>query len=613
MRHRWLVALALVAHAPAAWAQTFTVAGPPAEAEVSVDRPVIVYEFAAGSISATDRARLRFLLDDVDITEFAVWTTERVTVRAPLAVPDGEHTAAILAAGSSDAATLVTVMFRTVPPRRQSTVDARLSDSSTLELDRQKDDILTIAPHADGTVSSAWGTTRYDVTWTQPVDLQGMGSQALLAPDFVVQHDRGRWQSAAGVTEAEALVETQFLGLRTHRRMIETTYDRPAFGRIQAYSNLADAVPGSGGQRSFQQWIQGVAWRPDLRSQRVSLTLLAETVRDRNGRDRTAASFSLAERATLVGAVARITLSRNWTAVSELAASRVESGGETTAGRNVARALRFNLVGSVAGNAIEARVASVGSDFGNPGDPGLKSDRREAEVDLSRRARRWNYRVRASFATDGLDRATRASEETRYRASLGVRLPSDVRASIEVDRQEVTGDRRDRAQSKMEIRLTRSRSGLRLDLRLGFTETDDRLRDRTTMVKMARGAIAYSAVDWWSLSAGGGIESRAVGRSETQVRSVFIEPVWRLGGPGLQATLRLAYDARRTLGRSDVRNLSGRGGLSWTLPGAWRVATLAVDGGWDREDDLLFDIVRVNRTAAVKLVFAPEWIHGRRL
>lgn len=605
------VILVICASAVPARAQTFTVLAPDEGSQTELLRPAVVFGFPERSVSGSDRDRIRVTLDGIDVSEFLVWSTDHVRLRSPVPVSNGEHVVELTRHGDDSSERLARVTFQTVPPDRQSTANMKLADSSTLELNDPDRDTMTIAPHADGAIDGPWGRTQYDATWTQPIALDDT-PQAALAPNFVVQHERGRLRATAGVTKLESMERSQFLGLRTLRRVVEATYARPGLGSLRAFSNLADAIPGAAGQRVFKQWIQGVAWQPAVGGRRVALTLTAESVRDRDASARTRGSFALPERGSLVGALAAVALPRGWNAAVEMAASRREVSAGAIRQNGNDSAFRFDLTGTLVGNTIEARFSRVGTRFGNPGDPGLKNDRQVGEVVVARRARRWNYRFQASFASDGLDRTRQSADEARYRLTVQASLRSGIRATMNLDRQATDGARVDRVQTKSEWRLDQRRGRIRWDLRLGLTETDDRLRQRNVSVKKLRGSVRYAGTGLLMWSAGGGLESRDDSRRQTNRRNLFLEPVWRLGDPSRRLSFRLAYDFRRTPGRTDTRRLSGRSSLSWTPSSAWHGATLVVDVGWDRLTDRLIDTMRTNRVAALKLVFAPQWITGSR-
>ncbi len=234
------IILAICAGVVPARAQTFTVLAPADGSQTEFIRPVVVIGFPVNSVSGSERDRIRVTLDETDVSEFLVWGADRVRLRSPVPVSPGAHVVELTRRGNGgddEPEMLARVTFETIPPGRPSTANVKLADSSTLELNDPDRDTMTVAPHADGAIDGPWGRTQYDATWTQPIALDD-APQIVQAPNFVVEHEQGRLRATAGVTRLEAMERSQFLGLRTLRRVVEATYDRPSLGRLRVFSNL---------------------------------------------------------------------------------------------------------------------------------------------------------------------------------------------------------------------------------------------------------------------------------------------------------------------------------------------------------------------------------------
>ena len=592
---------ALLAAGPAA-AAPFAPEAP--EIEVRVNRPTL--EFAGELPEGVDRERLRVFVDRDDVTEFAVWSGNRLKVKCPLPLELGEHVVRVIRAGASDA--LATLTVRVAPPGRSALSSGRFSDSLRLEAEDDGDSMsLSLKPHVDGRLEGPHGAVSYDVTLEHELEFEG-DDDDLADPDAILQWERpGIAASLGTIASPVVFSDSEFLGITAHRRALDVTFGSRA--PVSIFSNVADALPSVAGERGFEQRLGGGTWRLPIPGERLEIRVLGLTVEDRQADDAPVLFFSRPEEAHLFGALVTYRWSDSWTADLEVASSdrEVTEGDRRTSQRD--RAMRMHVDGSIGEHQIDVRLARVGGRFGNPGDPRLAVDREEAELDLSRRTARWSYRVSWRAGRDGLEDGVERTDEERLAVSLSRRF-GELSAKLDWSRQVLDSTGADSKQSRSQLTLSRSWKGWHVDLTGGRTDTERQGYALSASEKdSAKLAWRWSDSKRWKLRGSVAHTRLREGTTRRETRDVFVEPGWTSSSGRVRVALHLASGDDRTPGLRDRRRRSTRGTLGWRI-GASEEWILNVDLSTSETEDRLSSLDLSDDRARLALTYSPRFLWG---
>ncbi len=549
------VTASLLLCAPMA-AKPFAPTKPQRGAQIRLLRPTLVF---AGDLPAgVARDTLRLFVDDDDLTEFTAWDEGRLRITCPLPLEPGEHTAKVVVAGAK-AEAVATLSFTVVAPGAAAVASGRFTDSVELESTDREGVTLALQPHIDGRLVGPLGNLGYDITLEHQLGFNGDDGD-LQDPDAILEFERPGFAASLGtIANPYSFSESEFLGVTAYRRALDAKFGKRS--PLSLFSNLADALPTVAGERGFEQQIHGASWQLPIRGDRLRIRLLGLSAEDRKAPTRPSATLSRPENARLLGALVSYRWNEKWETLLELATSdrEVDEAGTRTSARD--QAWRVELDGSMGDHKLNARLARVGGRFANPADPRLTLDREEAEVRLSRRAKRWNYRVHWRLGSDGLEEGVRSSDEERYSLTLGRKLGrklGGIDASIDWSQQTITSARANSKQTRVQLRLSRGWKHWRVDLQ-GVTTDNERsgYGFSSTEQDSIKGSWRWSSEGNWTFRGSlGGAESRRIGRTR-ETRDLFVESAWR----ATSGRLRAAFNKERAhpaLGPRHSRLAPGR-------------------------------------------------------
>jgi len=608
----WVPAAAAQGPPPAgsdAAAPRATVRAPAPGSTTQLWRPTVAFDVPDRDRAA--RARLRVLIDRTDVTEFAAWDATGVRATPPVPLTEGPHVAELIEVRPGAApGRLARVEFLAVAPRRRTAADLRMSDDGQLEAGTATDGEVSVEPHVDGVVRTAGGETRVDATWDQDIPL-GTGFDGE-APVVTIEHVWGRMTAMAGMTAAGLVTGSTLLGATSVRPLVGGAFDGGRFGTVSASATGAAALPGAGGDAAEHVWVQQAAWRigrHGAQGTAAALTVLALAAGQQTGEPGAGESLAGERRESGgLGVLASVRLPGAWalTAESSMSYSRVQEAGAASTSRDAA--FRVAVAGRAAGHQIEGRLSRVGPMYANLADPGLRSDRREADLEVSRRGTRLEYRMRAQESVDGLDRRVAGATERRLAGALAVRPAAGVEAGLEMERRTVDARDAARRESRVAARTTIARGALRTDVRGGWTGIADQRTGDASRVQVS-GVVRWTIAGPVTLAAGAARDERR-GSGPSTFGLVHVEPAWERPGGGWRIAGALAFERTRTAweerGGQWVRAAATRS-LRWR----WLTATLGLEGRLDRTRDLRTGDLRQAGRLTVSATWNPEghWRH----
>ena len=601
-------------------------------------RPRIVLQSPSDMVSES----LRFMLDDVDVTEFVETLPRKAGVvhfrwRSPVPLEEGEHRVTIFAPGRRDP--LASFTFRRVPPTTGVSSSVVVRDGSTLEWKEDRDTVLDVAPHSDGRLEGRQGRLEWDVTSPHDFNLEGSNPDAG-RPDAVLRFESRR-RSANGPTlrgvlgtvrNPRAFGARRLIRMPSHRQIIGVG---AAFGsqEFHAFSNLGGGLPSAVGERGRGQDLQAASWSGRWLDGRLGLSLLGLDARDRSDLDTTGLA-QRSEQAEVLAVALHAQLSESWLLTGEFAWSerreRTDAAGALAQRRIRAftgtdtdprdTAFQLALEGALAGTEFELRARRVDTGFLNPVDPGLQADREEAELRVDRRADRWNIELRALRAEDGTSRATSSNREDLVEMRGGVEIAGfDLQAHITNDRTDGAGI--DAEHDRWTLTLRRNLGGVRLTAQHGVTDVAStssvgtRVRRREDSTTKSRLSFDWEA--WRSdrsrlrLRAGGSSQSRdQLGRASMETREWFLDPTLELLERRLRLNLRVGTNWIEQNRTRDERRQSARLSVAYELN---RRRALAIQTGfdWGERDDRLRLRSETDRRWSLALTWTPEWRFGQ--
>lgn len=609
-------ALALLAALTAAPTAAKTAAETPTEGqELPLHRPTIAFTFTLPEGIA--RTSLRIVVDGTDVSEFQKVGHDRIKVVCPLPLADGEHTAELRGRGEGGSdSVLAKVGFRTVPPRQSVLVSGRVSGAPRLEVQSDKDDGLTIAPHVDGRIDGPAGNLAYSLSMSHRFNLEGP-SESVLPPDALAELDRDGLRLRAGtLTEPMTFSGSELMGSAAHRRAAEARLAAGSLGALAAFTNFFDAMPVTSGERSFRQAIHGLSWAAPIRAANASFTLFAMFVRDQpfaaGEGEEAEASFTTPQRGTVFGARATKQLARDLDLAVEAARSDRRVAEGDGASRSHDWATRISARAKVLGQQLELRLAHTGTRFGNPANPGIDADRREARLELTGKRGTWTYKLDGGVSRDGLDELLAGSDEVRFGGSLRGRAPGKLEVALSAERQDVDRDGDDRHQTKTQLALKRAWPRLKAEIVSGWSSLDRPAAERRSESAALRGALQVELAKGLTFRGGGGRDRRIDTHAATTIlSSIFLEPSWQPPAGVVRIAFNFGRATRETVAKSDHEQLMGRGSVTFVLPPRWQRAELTFDATWSSDRDRLSDSERIDRRVGFQLGLSPEALFPR--
>ncbi|MEW5984617.1 MAG: hypothetical protein AB1806_19875 [Acidobacteriota bacterium] len=592
------LAIAFLTEAAGAGAQQPIVRSPEAGAEIPWWRPTVVFEVPRAMQAARDR--LRVAIDSDDVTEFVEWQGDTLRVTSPVPLQEGPHAAELRRLEADGVRALARVEFTTTPPRRHVAIDARLSDASGLEAGSAVADVITLAPHADGTLQSTGTATTFDATWNQTVLLDG--GMVFESPLMFAEHSAGRLRLSGGLTDADLQADTHFVGSRTFRQVASAAYDTGRAGVLAAHTNFADGLPSSDGTAERPYWIQNLSWKLRLPGPAGAITLLAQHARGRTDAADADAFGLEAEQGTLLGAHVRLRLGAGWTAVGESMFSRDSARGSRSEPSDFA--VRGEVTGKLAGQRIVVRTSRVGATYRNHADPGLQSDRQDGEVVVARQHKRFTYSARFAIAHDGLDGTVERTHQRHLALSVSATPRPTLTLGADFDRQMLERPSGDRDEARGMVRIGAGWRQLRADVHAARSTTRDSSTGRSTwtFLKAAGRAGPFRGL---TLSGGGGFDRRT-GPFELETSNVFLESAFALPPIASRIAFTLAGDAEERTGRHVSRRwVSGAWSRQlWTS--RWNLS-IWVEGRWQRLSDHVAGTRHSGAQGLVRVAWNPEW------
>ena len=626
MRPRLRIAAVAIGFALAGLAEAaaapFAAVSPAADRELRHRRPTIV--FAGDLPDGIERDGLLVFIDADDVTEFAEWEGGKLEVTAPLPLQPGEHLAVVRrppADGAGESREpLAALSFTIASPGALTRSSGRFTDSIELAYDSESEETtLSLRPHIDGAIEGGKTRLSYDVTAEHRFRSDG-DDEDFEDPDAVLTLERAGLDARlgtlanvelAGGRGRDGLASSEFLGMTAYRRALDLQFgaSSPVGRPFSLFSNVADSLPSVRGERSFEQRIGGGSWLLPLPGERVQVRLMSLEVEDRAGKDEPLTALSRPQRASLLGAMVGVRWSETWRTTLEVAASdrEVEESGRRTSHRD--EALRLEVDGKLRGHRVEARLARLGGRFGNPADPRLAGDREEGALTLSKRGKRWSYRLSWRSAEDGLEDGIESTEEERTGLSLSRRF-SRFEAKAEWKR--LTLESASASSEQIRRRLTLGFRGqhLRLDLEAGRT-TDER-----TGYGLAGSDQDNLKLSWrwsrgkrWSLRGSLGGSERVQGQRERETTTFFLEPAWSSPSGHLRAALNLSLGDDTVRGLSDRMRRGARGSLDWRL-GAAETWFLGFELAAEELENGITGVTTRNDRVVARMTYSPEWTWG---